>query len=160
MEKIIQIDGRDICFRATAAIPRLYRIKFGRDIMQDMKDIQQAVEKAQNGEEPIPVKLLEVFENVAYLMARHAAADMPEHSVEEWLDGFDTFSIYEVFPELMELWRANNTTLVDSKKNEPDRPGNDNCAVPSADGAVGHTYPGLGFAYHWNGDRYAGRGSQ
>ena len=66
MEKIIQIDGRDICFRATAAIPRLYRIKFGRDIMQDMKDIQQAVEKAQNGEEPIPVKLLEVFENVAY----------------------------------------------------------------------------------------------
>ena len=116
MEKIIQIDGRDICFRATAAIPRLYRIKFGRDIMQDMKDIQQAVEKAQNGEEPIPVKLLEVFENVAYLMARHADPDMPEHSVEEWLDGFDTFSIYEVFPELLELWRANNVTLVESKK--------------------------------------------
>ena len=46
MEKIIRIDGRDILFRATAAIPRLYRIKFGRDIMQDMKDIQQAVEKA------------------------------------------------------------------------------------------------------------------
>ena len=78
MEKIIRIDGRDIPFRATAAIPRLYRIKFGRDIMQDMKDIQQAVEKAENGEEPIPVKLLEVFENVAYLMARHANPQMPE----------------------------------------------------------------------------------
>ena len=103
MEKIIRIDGRDVPFRATAAVPRLYRIKFGRDIMQDMKAIQDAVEKAQNGEQPIPVKMLEVFENVAYLMARHADPDMPEHSVEEWLDTFGTFSIYEVFPQLLEL---------------------------------------------------------
>ena len=109
MERIITIDGRSVPFRATAAIPRLYRIKFGRDI-------QQAVEKAQAGEEPIPVKLLEVFENVAYLMARHADPDMEAHTVEDWLDGFDTFSIYEVFPELLELWRANNATLVESKK--------------------------------------------
>ena len=77
---------------------------------------QQAVEKAENGEEPIPVTLLEVFENVAYLMARHANPQMPEHSVEEWLDSFNTFSIYEVFPELLELWRANNGTLAESKK--------------------------------------------
>lgn len=116
MEKIITIDGRSVPFRATAAIPRLYRIKFGRDIMQDMRDIQQAVEKAQAGEEPIPVKLLEVFENVSYLMARHADPDMEARTVEDWLDGFDTFSIYEVFPELLELWRANNATLVESKK--------------------------------------------
>ena len=116
MEEILRLDGRDSPLRGTAAIPRLYRIKFGRDIMQDMKDIQQAVEKAENGEEPIPVKLLEVFENVAYLMARHANPQMPEHSVEEWLDSFNTFSIYEVFPELLELWRANNGTLAESKK--------------------------------------------
>ena len=47
--------------------------------------------------------------------------DLPSDEVtaassEEWLDGFDTFSIYEVFPELLELWRANNATLVESKK--------------------------------------------
>ena len=62
MEKIIRIDGRDVPFRATAAVPRLYRIKFGRDIMQDMKSIQDALEKAQNGEQPIPVKMLEVLQ--------------------------------------------------------------------------------------------------
>lgn len=116
MEKIIRIDGRDVPFRATAAVPRLYRIKFGRDIMQDMKAIQDAVEKAQNGEQPIPVKMLEVFENVAYLMARHADPDMPEHSVEEWLDTFSTFSIYEVFPQLLELWQVNNLSIAESKK--------------------------------------------
>lgn len=116
MEKIIRIDGRDVPFRATAAVPRLYRIKFGRDIMQDMKSIQDAMEKAQNGEQPIPVKMLEVFENVAYLMARHADPDMPEHSVEEWLDTFGTFSIYEVFPQLLELWQVNNLSIAESKK--------------------------------------------
>ena len=116
MEKIIRIDGRDVPFRATAAVPRLYRIKFGRDIMQDMKSIQDALEKAQNGEQPIPVKMLEVFENVAYLMARHADPDMPEHSVEEWLDTFGTFSIYELFPQLLELWQVNNLSIAESKK--------------------------------------------
>lgn len=116
MERVIHIDGRDVPFRATAAIPRLYRIKFGRDIMQDMQAIQKAVDKAEKGQGPIPPKLLEVFENVAYLMARHADPEMKERTVEAWLDGFDTFSIYSVFPELMELWRANNRTLVESKK--------------------------------------------
>ena len=106
MEKMITIDGRSVPFRATAAIPRLYRIKFGRDIMQDMRDIQQAVEKAQAGEEPIPVKMLEVFENVAYLMARHPDPAIDAHTGVDWLDGLDTFPIHEAFPELLELWRA------------------------------------------------------
>lgn len=116
MEKTIEIDGRAVKFRATAAIPRLYRIKFGRDIMQDMKAIQQAIERSEKGEEPIPPKMLEVFENVSYLMAKHAMPEMEEKTVEEWLDGFDTFSIYVVFPQLLELWRANNATLGDLKK--------------------------------------------
>lgn len=114
MEKVIEIDGKEVKFRATAAIPRLYRIKFGRDIMKDMQDIQRAMEKSDK--EPIPMKMLEVFENVAYLMAKHADPTMEAKTVEDWLDGFDTFSIYIVFPQLLELWRANNQTLVNAKK--------------------------------------------
>ena len=34
MEKTINIDGKEVRLRATAAVPRLYRIKFGRDIMR------------------------------------------------------------------------------------------------------------------------------
>lgn len=118
MEKTIEIDSRPVKFRATAAIPRLYRIKFRRDIMQDMREIEKAMNKSEKGEAPIPPELLEVFENVAYLMARHATPEMPEKTVEDWLDGFDTFSIYVVFPELMDLWRANNETLVQLKKKQ------------------------------------------
>ena len=116
MTKEIVIDGRTVVFRATAAVPRLYRIKFRRYIMQDMKEIDSAVKSAENGDGNIPMRLLEVFENVAFIMAKHGNPEMKESSPEEWLDTFDTFSIYSIFPELMDLWRANNESLADIKK--------------------------------------------
>lgn len=113
MEKTIMIDGREVRLRASAAIPRLYRIKFRRDILQDMQTIKKAVEKSvqENAQEggqmsSIPLEALELFENVSYLMAKHADPAVPP-TVEEWLDGFETFSIYTVFPAIEELWMAN-----------------------------------------------------
>ena len=113
MEKTIMIDGREVRLRASAAIPRLYRIKFRRDILQDMQTIKKAVEKSvqENAQEggqmsSIPLEALELFENVSYLMAKHADPTVPA-TVEEWLDGFETFSIYTVFPAIEELWMAN-----------------------------------------------------
>ena len=47
MEKTIEIDGRPVTFRATAAIPRLYRLRFHRDIMQDMAFMRKEILKAQ-----------------------------------------------------------------------------------------------------------------
>ena len=35
----------------------------------------------------------------------------------EWLEAFNTFSIYEVLPQLIELWGLNVETQADSKKN-------------------------------------------
>ena len=113
MEKTIMIDGREVRLRASAAIPRLYRIKFRRDILQDMQTIKKAVEKSvqENAQEggqmsSIPLEALELFENVSYLMAKHADPAVPP-TVEEWLGGFETFSIYTVFPAIEELWMAN-----------------------------------------------------
>ena len=124
MEKTIMIDGREVRLRASAAIPRLYRIKFRRDILQDMQTIKKAVERsdrenrktakdnpnASKRRSNIPLQALDLFENVAYLMAKHADPTVPA-TVEEWLDGFETFSIYHVFPAIQELWEANLQTL-------------------------------------------------
>ena len=120
MEKTIEIDGKQVKFRATAAIPRLYRIKFGRDIMQDMAALKKELEKAQEGKGPIPPRFLQIFEDVSYLMAKHADPEMEANSPEDWLEGFSTFSIYAVFPKLLDLWTANNTVLsVPKKKHVP-----------------------------------------
>ena len=65
---------------------------------------------------------LEMFENIAYVMAKHADANIPD-TPEEWLDGFNTFSIYQVLPQLIEFWGINVQTDVSSKKLRPtDRP--------------------------------------
>lgn len=37
-------------------------------------------------------------------------------SNEEWLDQFDMFSIYEVLPQILELWGDNMVTEVKTKK--------------------------------------------
>ena len=36
MTKMIEIDGKQVPFKASAAIPRIYRIKFHRDIYKDL----------------------------------------------------------------------------------------------------------------------------
>ena len=36
--------------------------------------------------------------------------------IEDWLDQFDMFSIYEVLPQVLELWGENLVTDVTSKK--------------------------------------------
>ena len=50
-------------------------------------------------------------------MARHAdPANVPD-SPEEFLDQFNTFSIYQILPQLIELWGLNVQTEVESRKN-------------------------------------------
>ena len=49
--------------------------------------------------------------------------DNDQDTPEEWLDGFNTFSIYQVLPQLIEFWGINVQTDVSSKKLRPtDRP--------------------------------------
>jgi len=61
---------------------------------------------------------LEMFENIAYIMAKHADPSIPD-TPEEWLDGFSTFSIYQVLPQIIELWGLNVQTDVAAKKTSP-----------------------------------------
>ena len=49
-------------------------------------------------------------------MATHADPSIPD-SPEEWLVNFNTFSIYQVLPKIIELWGLNVQTDVQSKKN-------------------------------------------
>lgn len=48
-------------------------------------------------------------------MAYHADRSIAGN-IDDWLDQFEMFSIYEILPEIIELWWANNETEVQSKK--------------------------------------------
>lgn len=111
--KTIKIDGREVLFKASAAIPRIYRCRFKHDIFKDLIALEKSIRKNEND---IDIGSLETFENIAYIMAKHADPTIPE-SAEEWLDGFNTFSIYQVLPEIIELWGLNVAAEVSTKKN-------------------------------------------
>ena len=115
--KKIRIDERDVVFKASAAIPRIYRLKFQRDIYKDLSDLQKAVDSSRAEESNLDLLSLELFENIAYIMAKHADPTTVPDSPEEWLDEFSTFSIYQVLPEIIELWGLNVRADVESKKN-------------------------------------------
>ena len=124
LKKTINIDGKDVEFKASAAVPRIYRLMFGRDIFRDMtrmaRNLKKEQKKAQEesgetGGSELPIEDLEMFENVAYVMARHANPHIP-NTIEEWLDEFDTFSIYKILPELLALWNLNTETQIKGKK--------------------------------------------
>ena len=146
LTRTIKIDEQDVLFRASATVPRLYRAKFRRDIFKDlitlrtaMKDsIDKNAEKAEEAKaeeseadtnpkeseetaeimfSSLSIDNLEMFENIAFIMAKHADPDNVPDTPEEWLDQFSTLSIYIVFPKLLELWNLNTEQQAESKKN-------------------------------------------
>ena len=90
LTKTIEIDGKGVLFKASAAIPRIYRIKFGRDIYKDLAKLENSVSKNKEESSEIDIPSLEMFENIAYVMAKHADPSIPD-TPEEWLDDFNTF---------------------------------------------------------------------
>ena len=112
----IEIDGKQVKFRASAAIPRIYRIKFNRDIYKDLAALEKAIGDGDENSSNLDLFSLEMFENIAYIMAKHADGTIPD-TPEEWLDDFNTFSIYQVLPKIIELWGLNVKTDVEAKKN-------------------------------------------
>ena len=117
IEKTIKIGDADVKFRSSASVPRLYRIKFGRDIFKDLSKLEKSYkEKAGEDGSSMEIEDLEIFENVAYIMAFHADPSIPK-TIDEWLEQFEMFSIYEILPEILELWGTNLITDVQSKKN-------------------------------------------
>ena len=115
--KIIRIDGKDVVFKASAAIPRIYRLKFQRDIYKDLRDLEKAVDSSSAEESNLDLFSLEMFENIAYIMAKHADPENVPDSPDDFLERFTTFSIYEILPQLIELWGLNTAVQVESKKN-------------------------------------------
>ena len=115
MIRNIEIDGKEVAFKASAAIPRIYRLKFGRDIYRDLAALEKNVGENEEGKSTLDLVSLEMFENIAYVMAKHADPSIP-NTPEEWLDEFNTFSIYQILPQLIDLWGLNVQTDAEAKK--------------------------------------------
>ena len=117
MDKIIKIGDKEVNFRATARTPRLYRSLVGRDMIGDMSKLQKAYADKKKKNINFDILDLQIFEDTAFVMAYQANPEMNEKTPDEWLDTFDMFSIYEILPQILELWVQNTQTTSTAKKN-------------------------------------------
>ena len=129
IKKEIEICGKPVVLGASALLPKIYRINFHKDMVADMNRLRRSFAAAQS----LPVDATEeerenaaldeiylnIFERAAWAMAYHADREgKVPHDPDEWLESFDgVFSIYEIFPVILELWGMNQkTTSVPAKK--------------------------------------------
>lgn len=111
MDKVLNIDGRDIGFRVTASTPMRYRHRFSRDIFEDLVSIKNKFVKG----EDFALSDLEAFEYLSYIMAKQYDPSIPD-TPEDWLDTFELFSITEIYPEILDLWVQNEAMTSTAKK--------------------------------------------
>ena len=116
LKKTIMICGKEVTFKSSAAIPRMYRIKFKRDIFKDLAKLENSYKEKEDGTKELEFDDLEIFENVAYIMKLHGDPNTPK-DINDWLDQFEMFSIYEILPEILELWGSNEFTDAKTRKN-------------------------------------------
>lgn len=135
MRKIIKIGEIECNFKTSAAVPRMYRLKFSRDIFNDLNGIDRQIKlqkkrmdeeeqiALEKGEEfdksaydsTLPVQTLTIFENIAFIMHKHGDPSQPM-DIDEWLEQFETFDIYNIFPEIISMWENENKQLSEPKK--------------------------------------------
>ena len=85
--------------------------------MKVAKSVDKKGKKKDKEESEIPIEDLEMFENIAYVMAQHADPNNVPTDIMEWLEQFQTFSIYQILPAILELWNLNEETKSQAKKN-------------------------------------------
>lgn len=119
MDAIIKVDDKEVKFRATARTPRLYRALTNRDLIKDINVLNKHFQQVQDDSDPLEALSTEdlfIFENTAYVMARHANPEMEAQTPDDWLDTFEIFSVWTVLPEILKLWHFNNAQTSKSKK--------------------------------------------
>lgn len=113
MEKILTIDGRQVKFKSTGAFLLRYKAQFGRDALQDIFKLQEAIDK-DNKIKNIDALNLEAFYDLIWTLAKTADSKIPPPL--DWLDSFGEFPLIDILPELMEMIFSCLSTTVQSKK--------------------------------------------
>lgn len=105
MEKTIEIDGKQVRFKSTAATALRFKAQFGKDYFSEILKLEKLTKVINSKKMTDAEKLanidFELFYNVAWVFAKTADNKIPEPL--NWLDGFEVFPLEEILPELLEL---------------------------------------------------------
>ena len=114
MEKILNIDGRQVKFKSTGAFLLRYKAQFHRDALQDIFKLQKVMDLDTMEIANIEALNLEVFYTLVWTLAK--TADPSIKPPMEWLDEFSEFPLMDIVPQVIDLILSCLTSTVQTKK--------------------------------------------
>ena len=123
-----KIFGTNHKLKMSAATPRIYRAKFGKDIIVQMdamyerlsnegkkKDEEKKNEEKKDDSVSFTPEELEMMENLIFVCNRQAEPEQPE-DIFEWLASFEIGAITGTYGTIMKMWEDNLHQTSTSKK--------------------------------------------
>lgn len=123
-----KIFGTDHKLKMSAATPRIYRAKFGKDVIVQMdamyerlsnegkkKDEEKKDEEKKDDSVSFTPEELEMMENLIFVCNRQAEPEQPE-DIFEWLASFEIGAITGTYGTIMKMWEDNLHQTSKSKK--------------------------------------------
>lgn len=121
MDKTITIDGKRVTFRKTGGTAMRYNMQFGRELNPDLRKIYTKIselKKIESDEDKnaaidafLSIETSWMYQ-ILFTMAQQADGNITD--MISWLDSFDTFNVWNVFMQLMDMLQ---TELTASPKN-------------------------------------------
>lgn len=126
-----KIFGTDHKLKMSAATPRIYRAKFGKDVIVQMdamyerlsnegkkKDEEKKDEEKKGDSVSFTPEELEMMENLIFVCNRQAEPEQPE-DIFEWLASYEIGAITGTYGTIMKMWEDNlHQTSTSKKKTE------------------------------------------
>lgn len=137
MEKTITISGKSVRLKTSGAFPLRFKAQFHKDYFKELtrlmplmkvaKKLEKLAKKKETAKQSEAAEKSELqsvadamnlidfdlFYEIVWTMAKTADPSIPEPL--EWLDGFETFPIVEILPEVQSMM----TAMIASEKNLP-----------------------------------------
>lgn len=118
-----KIFGTDHKLKMSAATPRIYRAKFGKDIIVQMDAMYERLsnegkkkdEEKKGDSVSFTPEELEMMENLIFVCNRQAEPEQPE-DIFEWLASFEIGAITGTYGTIMKMWEDNLHQTSTSKK--------------------------------------------
>jgi trimethylamine:corrinoid methyltransferase-like protein len=125
MEKMIEIGGKKVGFKATGGLPYRYKTQFNREVLSDLMEYEKCVSertklqiksgKKINSDDFDMTKLnIETLYNVLWTMAKTYDNSIPPPL--DWLDSFEVFPVFDIWSQVQDIFYEN---LKIDRKNAP-----------------------------------------
>lgn len=120
MEKIIEIDGKEVGFKTSASFLIKYRNYFGSDGLKDLGKLSTMGEEGD-------LNAMIIMQQLAWALAKNYNKQIPP--LEAWLDSFEDFDFTKVFKELQPLISKSFGTTAKVEETEEPEDGEEKNAV-------------------------------